>query len=319
MTSVNVPGRVPPTGGARDPRSPVDDGPPVERWRNRDKWAAIAFLTPNVLLFSLFVVLPVIGGVGLSFFSWNLMDDPRFIGLDNYARLFSDQRAISSLGRTLAFTIGGVVPTVALGFVSASLINIRMRGIEVIRTFYYMPLVISFAASAVLWSWVFSPSRGLMNWVLSLIGIQGPAWLSSTTWALPSLIVILIWLSLPLVTLLYLAALQGISEEVIEASRLDGAGPLRRLIHITFPMVRNATVLVTVVMMLAFAFGSFDLVQILTEGGPLRSTDILVYYMFDMAFVQLNMGYASTLAVFQFVVIFGITGTLLYFNRRTEN
>ena len=318
MTSVNVPGRVPPAaGGTRDPR--LSGAPPIERWRSRDKWAALAFLTPNLALFGLFVVLPVIGGVGLSFFRWNLIDTPEFVGFANYVRLFSDDRAMSSLVRTLTFMAGGVIPTVFLGFVSASLINIRMRGIEVIRTFYYMPLVISFAASAVLWSWVFSPSRGMLNWVLSLVGIQGPAWLSSTTWALPSLILILIWLSLPLVTLLYLAALQGISNEVIEASRLDGAGPFRRLIHITFPMVRNATVLVTVVMMLAFAFGSFDLVQILTEGGPLRSTDILVYYMFDMAFVQLNMGYASTLAVFQFAVIFGITGSLLYINRRTEN
>jgi ABC-type sugar transport system permease subunit len=319
MSNVARPPTSPRTRGEAAPaRRPQGSIPQGSRWRSRDKWAAVAFLAPNLVLFSVFVVIPVIAGVLLSFFSWDLINPPTFVGLDNYVRLFGDPQAMYSLGRTLLFMLGGVIPTVVLGLVIATLINARFRGIEALRTLYYMPFVISFVASAVLWQWIYEPQRGLLNWLLSLVGIDGPPWLSSTTWALPSLVLVLVWLTIPLSTLLYLAALQRIPDEVIEASKLDGAGPVARIWHVIWPMVRPATLLVSVVMLLAFAFGSFDLVAVMTQGGPLRSTNILIYYMYDVAFNQLSMGYASALAVFQFLVVFSMTGVLLYANRVKE-
>lgn len=296
--------------------------PPAEhvtrqpRGRLPGRWAALAFLIPNLTLFTVFALVPVFVGIMLSFYEWDLIRSPAFVGFENYRKLIDDPEAFHSLQVTLMLIVGGLIPTVFIGLISASLLNAHFRGIAVIRTMYYMPIVISLVASGVLWRLMFEPNRGLLNWALGLVGIDGPPWLSSTRYALPSITIVMIWSAIPLATMLYLAGLQAIPTSVLEAARLDGAGPIATLWYVVWPMVRPTTVLVSLVSLLGMAFGSFDLVTSLTQGGPLKSTNTLIYYMYDTAFNKLQVGYASALAVFNFVAVFSIAGVLLAVSRR---
>ncbi|TDT14911.1 carbohydrate ABC transporter membrane protein 1 (CUT1 family) [Ilumatobacter fluminis] len=286
------------------------------RGRSPDRWPALAFLLPNLTLFTVFTLLPVVVGVGLSFYEWDLISSPEFVGLENYRRLLDDGEARHALWITALLILFGLLPTIVIGLVAATLLNAKFRGIRYIRTLYYMPIVISLVASGVLWRFIYEPNRGLLNWLLSLIGIDGPPWLSSTRWALPAIAMVLVWLAIPLSTMLYLAALQGIPSTVLEAARIDGAGFVAMLWHVIWPMVRPTTALVSLVTVLGLAFGSFDLIASLTQGGPLDSTNTLIYYMYDTAFNQLQVGYASALAVFNFVAVFGTLGAVLAIGRR---
>jgi multiple sugar transport system permease protein len=211
------------------------------------------------------------------------------------------------------------VPTVVLGLMLAVLSNVRSRFIGAIRTLYFVPAVVSFAASAVLWNWIYRPGEGILDYLLHLIGITGPAWLSNTRTALPALDIVGIWLSLPVAVLLYLAALQRIPEQVIEAAMLDGAGAFRRLRYIIWPGVRNITVVVVIVAVLAFTNGSFDLVNILTQGGPINATTTLIYYIYFVGFDNIQLGYAAALSVLQlamFAVLLVVLGVVRRFADR---
>jgi multiple sugar transport system permease protein len=280
-----------------------------KRWASRDRAAAAWLLAPNLILFSVFIVIPVILALALSFTSWNLVGAPQWIGLGNYREMLADPAMPQAVETTMLFLLFGVVPTVILGLLLAMLVNIRFRFVGVVRTLYFVPAVVSFAASAILWQWIYRPGQGILDFLLQKVGINGPAWLSNTHTALISLDIISIWLSLPTAILLYLAALQRIPPQVIEAAMLDGAGPFSRLRNIIWPGVRNMTILVVIVTILAFTNSSFDLVNILTQGGPINVTTTLIYYIYYAAFNNLQLGYAAALSVLQlalFAVILGL-------------
>lgn len=290
-----------------------------DRWADRDRGPAFAMLAPNLILFTIFIIVPVILGVLLSFTSWDLTGFPRFVGVENYRRIFTDPMVPQAILTTILFLLFGVVPTVVLGLFLAVLSNVRFRFIGAIRTLYFVPAVVSFAASSVLWNWIYRPGQGILDYLLHLVGIAGPAWLSNTHTALPALDIVGIWLSLPVATLLYLAALQRIPEQVIEAATLDGAGALRRLRYIIWPGVRNITVVVVIVAVLAFTNGSFDLVNILTQGGPINATTTLIYYIYFVGFQNLELGYAAALSVLQlaiFAVLLAVLGLVRGFADR---
>ena len=182
-------------------------------------------MAPNLLMFTVFVGIPIIGGLALSFTNWDLTGLPQWAGLANYKEMFSDPLVGMAVKTTLKFLVLGVVPTVIISLGLAMLINFQFRFVGVVRSLYLIPAAVSFAASALIWQFIFRPgNQGLLDYVLSLFGIPGPGWLSSTTWALPALDIITIWLALPTATILYLAALQRIPDSVIEAAMLDGAG-----------------------------------------------------------------------------------------------
>ena len=265
-------------------------------------WAAL-FAGPNLAIFAVFTIVPIVGAVGLSFFSWDLMSPPVFVGFDNYVAIAGDARAINSIWMTGYLVIIGVVPTVLISFLLAALINTNFPGIRVIRTVYMMPLVISFVASAVLWRYIYDPRFGPINTVLSWLGIDGPAWLQSTRWSMPAVAIVTVWLRFPLGMLLYLAALQSINPALLEAAEIDGAGVWVKLRHIVWPNVRPVTFLVTIVSLRGVLFDSFDVVKVMTNGGPIGSTDILITYIFDNAFSQLKLGYASALATALFLIV----------------
>lgn len=286
-----------------------------ERWANRDWLPGSLLIAPNFILFTVFITVPVLLGVALSFTRWNLVGSPKWVGLANYRELIKDPQVPRAIETTMQFLLFGVVPTVVLGLLLAMLVNTQFRGMAAVRTLYFVPAVVSFAASAVLWNWIYRPGQGILDYFLYKVGIIGPAWLSNTHTALPALDIIAIWLSLPTAILLYLAALQRIPPQLIEAATLDGAGAYRRLRHIILPGVRNMTVLVVIVAVLAFTNGSFDLVNIMTQGGPINATTTLIYYIYYVAFNNIQLGYAAALSVLQ-LMLFAVILAVLAVVRR---
>jgi multiple sugar transport system permease protein len=285
------------------------------RWDSRDRTAAAGLLAPNLILFTVFIVIPVILALALSFTSWGLVGAPKWIGLANYRQLVSDPAVPQAIETTMLYLVFGVAPTVVLGLLLATLANVRFRFVGVVRTLYFVPAVVSFAASAILWQWIYRPGQGILDFLLQKVGVTGPAWLSNTHTALISLDIISIWLSLPTAILLYLAALQRIPQQTIEAAMLDGAGAFRRLRSIIWPGVRNMTIIVVIVTVLSFTNSSFDLVNILTQGGPINATTTLIYYIYYVAFNNIQLGYAAALSVLQ-VALFAAILFLLAAARR---
>ena len=286
-------------------------GTPPSRRRRKptDAFAALwalLFVGPNFVLFAIFILLPVVAAFALSLFDWNMIADPRFIGLRNYADIAGDPRALNSIIKTVYLVVIGVIPTVLLSFGMAVLINTRFIGYSVIRTLYFLPIVISFVASAVLWRFIYDPRVGPINALLGMMGINGTNWLQSTAWAMPAISLVIVWLRLPLGIILYLAALQQINPQLIEAAEIDGAGPWQKLIHVIWPNVKPVTFLILIINLRGIIFDSFDVVQVMTGGGPLDSTDILIKYIYDLAFAQLRLGYASALSAVLFLVVAGL-------------
>ena len=265
-------------------------------------WAAL-FVGPNVVLFTVFMIIPIIWGLALSLYDWNLIGEPRFVGLGNYLDILKDARALNSVWKTVYLVFLGVVPTVFLSFMLAVLINTNFPGYTVFRTMYLLPIVISLVASAVLWRFIYDPRVGPIAQLLSAFGISGPNWLQDTTWAMPALSLVIVWLRLPLGVILYLAALQQINPQLLEAAEIDGAGPWAKLRHVIWPNVMPVTLLILVLTLRGIIFDSFDIAFVMTKGGPLNSTDILAVYIYDLAFAQLRLGYASALSTVLFVIV----------------
>lgn len=290
---------------------------PSERRIGERLWAWI-FITPNAALFTLFTVVPVIYGIAISFFRWDMLGPPKWVGWTNFVYLVHDPRATHALYVTLLVTLFGVAPTVMLGFFFAIALNTALPGSRIIRTFYFLPMIVSLVASAVLWRWIFDRQWGVLNWLLGQVGVNGPSWLYSTNWALPAVIVVIVWSSVPLSIILYLAALQEIPEELYRAARVDGAGTWARIRHITWPGTRPATVLITIVAVISVVFGSFDVVSTLTQGGPLDATNVIAYYGYELGIRDLNVGYASALATVMFACVFALSAVVLMLQRRWE-
>ena len=286
-----------------------------KRWANRDWLPASLLIAPNLILFTVFITVPILVALGISFTDWNLVGSPKWVGLANYRELFSDPMVPQAIQTTMLFLLFGVVPTVVLGILLAMLVNVRFRGVTAVRTLYFVPAVVSFVASAVLWQWIYRPGEGILDYLLHKLGIVGPAWLSDTHTALVALDIVGIWLSLPTAILLYLAALQRIPTQVIEAATLDGAGAYRRLRHVIWPGVRSMTILVVIVAILNFTNGSFDLVNVLTQGGPINATTTLIYYIYYVAFDNIQLGYAGALSVLQ-LALFAVILAVLALARR---
>jgi multiple sugar transport system permease protein len=276
------------------------------RFSLRDSLAAWAFLTPALLLFAVFIVVPTIAGIGLSFFSWNFFNTPTFLGVDNFARFFSDAEAWKALGVTMSFVVLGVIPTVFIGFMLAVLVSANLPGIGVARVLYFVPVVLSVAVSAVLWIFLYDPRQGPIAALLRAVGVTAPSFLQDPVYALPALVVMMIWLALPIVIILYLAALQRVPDDIYAAAALDGAGPWRRLWMMTWPNVMSTTLVVGVLQTINFVAASLDVSLIMTNGGPINATRSLSLYAYQQAFINQDVGYASVLSVVQLVVIVGI-------------
>ena len=263
-------------------------------------------IAPWLLGFILFVLGPMLASLGISLTRWDLLSPAKLIGLDNYEKLFTrDPLFWQSLKVTAIYTAVYVPVELAGGLVLAMLMNQKTRGVSVFRTIYYLPSVLPAVAFIVVWMWILHPDVGLINTLLSYVGIDGPRWLANPRWSLPALLMMSLW-GLGRGMVIYLASLQGIPKHLYEAAAIDGASGWQSFRKITLPLL-TPTIFFNLVLSIISTFQTFTGAFVATNGGPLDSTLFYVLYLYRQAFQFFNMGYASALAWVLFVIILVLT------------
>lgn len=280
-------------------------------YKFNDVLTGYGFLLPVILWIAVFMAYPLYYIVYLSFFDWNLIDtDKTFVGLDNFVRMFQDEEFTKSVLQTLHFTAGKVILSMAAALGIALLLNQKIRGIVVVRGFFYSPVVVSMIAAAMIWSYLFDSEFGPLTQMFQSLGFTSPGWLDDPNWAMNSIIIMSVWKNMGYYAVIYLAGLQGISEDYYEAASIDGATGIVKFFHITWPLLRPATMLV-VIMSMIHAFQVFAQVYVMTSGGPVGSTSVIVYYLYKVAFEDFEIGYSSAVGLFLF--LFMLFFTLIQF------
>lgn len=267
-------------------------------YKTRHAWI---FLAPTLLLLFTFSILPAIMAFVLSFSTYNVFQPINWIGIDNYITAFKDPYFWNAMKNTFIYWLLVTPALIILPIFIAILVNQALVGIKIYRLVYYFPVLVSVVVTAFLWQWMFQ-SDGIFNYILSLIGIEPVKWLTSRSMVLPSLAIVTIWQGLGYYMLFYLAGLQSVSNDLYEAAELDGAGFMRKHLSITLPLLRPIIFFVAVMSTMS-AFKEFTLMLTMTEGGPLRSSTTVVYMVFEKAFTNLEMGYASAISFILFAVI----------------
>lgn len=285
--------------------------------KRKNTLIAWSFIAPNFIGFLIFTLVPVVFSLILAFMKWDSFSTPEFVGLQNFTRMLSDDTFWLSLKNTFLYTIGVVPLTLVCSLGLAILLNQKIKGVKFFRTDFFFPDVTSLVAIAVVWSMLFHPTMGPINQFLRVVIENPPGWLSSSDWALTAIIIVSVWRGMGYYMILYLAGLQGISKELYEAAAMDGANKWKQFIHITVPALRPTTFFVTI-MLVINCFKIFDLVQVMTDGGPGRATNVLVYQVYSEAFVKFNFGYASAIAMVLFVIVLVITVIQFKWNQIRE-
>lgn len=266
------------------------------------KWGYL-FLLPWIVGFIFLSAGPILFSLGLSFSQWDMFSPVRFVGLENYQTMFGDYLFWQSLKVTVIYASLGIPVYLTVSLFIALLLNQKVKGLVFFRSVFYLPVVISGVATAILWQWIFSGRFGVLNWLLFKIGIEGPNWLYSEHWALPALVIMGLW-RVGTSMLVYLAGLQGIPTALYEAAEVDGAGWWWKFWKITLPLISPMT-LFNLIMQVIWSFQIFTQAFIMTGGGPLNATLFYVLYLYRVAFEELRMGYGSALAWVFFAIIFG--------------
>ena len=264
------------------------------------KWSGILFAVPWLLQFVLFILIPFAASFWLSLTDYRFRDFPKMIWFENYADLASDDVFLKSVFNTLYYTVFHVPGVMIIAFFIAILLNQKVKGMPLFRTLFYLPSVTAGVATIMLWLVILQPN-GILNQALGLFGLPGPRWLTSTQWAMPSLILMSFW-TVGTTMILYLAGLQGIPQHLYEAASIDGAGHLRKLWHVTVPMM-TPTIFLTLVLGIIGSWQVFTQALILTGGGPANATLFVLLYLYRKAFLIFQMGYASAIAWVLFVII----------------
>lgn len=266
---------------------------------------AAPYLLPALLIFVVFTYYPLARVLYLSLTDADMLSAPNWVGLENYRQLLKNREFWSSLGITSIFALGVTVLEVGLGLALAFLMNAPTRSQSLLRGAVFAPVVVSLAATAVIWNYLLSANSGPVNGLLASLGISGPGWLSDPGTALASVILVAVWKGVGLPAVLFLAGLQGLPRELDEAAAIDGAPRPTIARRITIPLLAPTTVVVVFISLIG-TFQSYGLVLLLTRGGPAGATNLLGYYIYQNAFVFFQMGLASALSV----VLFGILLTL---------
>jgi multiple sugar transport system permease protein len=276
-------------------------------WTRKRRTPAYDFIAGALCLVFAFHVVPCAWGIALSFFRYDGIGRPAWIGLENYARLSADETVGAALWVTLKYALGAVPLSLVAGLLIALALDERwFRGKTVARTLFFMPNVISLVAVAFVWEWLLNPRYGIVNGVLQACGVEGPAWLSDPQLALPCIILVQVWHGLGFSVIVYLAGLQGIPEVYYEAARLDGASRLEQVRHVTVPLLMP-TVMFLSIMGFIGAFQVFQSVYMMTGGGPADATRVIVFYLWQVGFERVEFGYASAIAVVIFACVLLLT------------
>lgn len=294
------------TSASTLPRPALFDRRGMTGRRRRNLIAGYAFLIPNlvgVLVFSLF---PIVTTLYLTFTEWDLSSAPRFTGLRNFVAMAQDDLFWKTIGNTFYYTFVAVPVAVFLAFWLALLLDRKMKGVLSFRVIYFLPHVTLTVAASIIWAWIFQPEYGLINYALSYVNIDGPYWLTDSRWAMISIIIMSNWKGIGYAMLIFLAGLQGIPPELLDAATVDGATPWRKLRHVKIPLL-TPTIFFVLTTSFIGAFQAFDQFMIMTQGGPAFATTPLVLYIYQKGFNQFHMGYATSMATILFLCILAFT------------
>lgn len=264
------------------------------------------FLTPSVALFLIFLAAPLLYALYISFNQWSMLKSPTWIGLDNYRRILHDDIFWRSLRNTAVFTVLFVPVVTILSLISAALLNQSIGAKSLFKALLFIPIITPSVVVGVVWTYAFQPELGLVNELLRSFHLPTSLWLGSPRFALPALVFVTIWQRFGWFMILFLAGLQDIPIEVKEAATIDGASPFRSFMDITLPLLRPTLVLVTILAAIG-AFQVFDLVFVMTEGGPAYATETLSYYIYTKAFRNFDMGYAAAMSYVLFIALLILT------------
>lgn len=300
LTAVRaLPSRAPARPGGAPRRRP-------HRHRRQDALVGYLFIAPQALGIVAFVLVPLGLIAYYSAHEWNVLAGTfRYVGTENFERLFTDPQLGGVLQATTIFSIALVIANLTLALVLALLLNRRMRGVGFFRTVFFSPVVVSLVAWTIVWGFLLQADGGI-NGMLATIGIEGPNWLREGPTAMASVVIVQVFKNVGLNMVLFLAALQGVPHELFEAARVDGARPSTIFWRITFPMI-SPTILLTVIITIVGSLQVFAQIAVLTQGGPGTSTTVLVYYLFQQAFQFGKFGYGSVLAILLFLIVLVLT------------
>lgn len=273
---------------------------------NSETFVAFLFLLIPVLLLTALKIYPVIYNLYLSFTRYELFEPPRWVGLKNYEYVFTNEVTRQSILNTILFTIEAVPIGAALALVIAQLLNQSIRGRVFLRTLYYMPVVSSVVVSAMIWRWIYSPQNGLLNYFLGWLGIPAQNWLNDPNLALLSLVIVTIWGSIGSNMIIFLAGLQDIPQEVIEAAQIDGASSIQSFLYVTVPLMRPVILFVTVTFTIGI-FRNFGLIFMLTQGGPFNRTNTMVWEVYQNVFGYLRLGRGAAISMVMLAIVLVLT------------
>jgi multiple sugar transport system permease protein len=283
--------------------------------------AAWAFVMPALVVIGVFFVLPVVAGLALSLTDFDIyaladLANLRFVGVDNYIRMLQTPLFWQALGNTVYFVVVGVPLSIAVSLGAALLLNSRLARFKpLFRTALFAPVVTTIVAVAVIWRYLFHTRYGMVNHALGQIGVEAIDWLGDPHWAMPTIILLAVWKNFGYNMVIFLAGLQAIPEDLYEAARIDGASWLRQVLHITLPLL-GPTLLMVAILTTAGYFQLFAEPYVMTQGGPLRSTVSVLYFMYEEGFKWWNFGAASAVALMLFALVFAVTWLLMRLSQR---
>ncbi len=274
----------------------------------------VAWTLPALVFLILFTLYPMVNGIVTSFYNWNLTGRRKYIGLYNYQKLFGNAEVYETIWRTVQYAVIVLPVTLVLGFALALMLKRSTVHNVVFRTLLFTPRVSSMVAISVVWLFIYNPQYGLLNSALALFGIPPVRWINETSTALPSLALITIWRMLGYSTVVYLGGIQNISEDVLEAAKIDGANTWQTVCHITVPLVSPTTFMLLILNSIE-VLKMFTTINVMTDGGPAKATQNLVVMLYEYAFRRYQLGYASAIAVLLFVLILVINLIQMAFER----
>lgn len=290
----------------------------------RQEWQSLRtgllFISPWIVGFVAFRLYPFFASLYYSFTFYPILDSPKWVGLDNYAGLLDDERFLTGLYNTAYYALFSVPLSAVAGIFLAMLLNARIRGLSFFRTVFYLPSIMPVVVMAITWLWMFDPINGVVNYFLQMVGIPGPAWLGSPQWSKPALIIMSLW-TIGGAVVIYLASLQDVPRELLEAAELDGASALRKIWHVTLPMI-SPVIFFNVIVGLIAAFQYFVEPWVMSNGtgSPADSLLMMSMYLYQSAFQFFKIGYASAQAWVLFLIVimfttilFRVSGRLVYY------
>ena len=260
--------------------------------------SGLLFVLPALVGTFIFIIIPIFCSFALSFADWDLLNDITFVGLDNYKSVLSEPEFLQILINTFVYAISTTVFAVIIPLIIASILNTKIRGAEAFKTIYFLPFITPAVVIAIVWAWIFDPNIGLVNNLLN----THYSWLYSTTFAMPVLIFISVWKLIGYNVVLFLTGFSTINQDVYEAAKIDGANSKQTFLKITVPLLRPTIYFVTTVTAIS-SFQIFDLIYVMTQGGPAGSTDVIVYSIYKYAFEYFDIGKSCALAYILFVII----------------